>query len=473
MNKKEFVLKAVAAKQDIFTAVNDEIWGYAEAGMKEYKSAEYMEKVMREQGFEVESGVSGIPTAFVASYGSGKPVIAFLGEYDALPGLSQEGGCPVQKELEAGAYGHGCGHNTLGAAAMAATTAVKAYMEENKCSGTVRFYGCPGEEYGSAKAFMARDGRFDDVDACFTWHPGSINNVWLGSSLANISVFFSFKGKTSHAASTPHLGRSALDACELMSMGVNYLREHVIPEARMHYAYVDVGGIAPNVVQDHAKVHYFIRAPRVSQMMDIYARVIDVARGAALMSGTEMEVHIHEGLSDYVPNVELTTVMYKALEEIGAPKFDDKDRAFAAEISKSFSKDQLDNFKATYKAADNLQALIEKGEKLCTVIMPFTKESSPTGGSTDVGDASYCAPTAQITIATEAMATPGHTWQVTSQSKSSLAHKGMVTAAETMALAALYAMDDEEMLKRAKAELLKSNSGGYVCPMPKEIMPTL
>ena len=473
MDQKAFVCKAIEAKQELYDRIADQIWQYAEAGMKEYQSAEYLEQQARELGFTVETGQAGIPTAFVASYGSGHPVIAFLGEYDALPGLSQKAACPVKDELVPGAYGHGCGHNCLGTASLAAAAAVMEYMKETGFQGTVRYYGCPGEEYGSAKAFMARDGYFDDVDACFTWHPGTTNNAWLSSSLANLSVFFKFKGRTSHAASTPHLGRSALDARELMSMGVNYLREHIIPEARVHYAYVDVGGIAPNVVQDHAAVHYFIRAPRVYQMMEIYDRVCDVARGAALMTGTQLEIQIHEGLSDYVPNGPLTKVLYKALQEVGAPQFDDADRQLAAEIRKSLTEDQLQSFQEKYAGVPEMQELIEKGAVLCDIVLPYTLASSPMGGSTDVGDASYCAPTAQINVATEALATPGHTWQVTAQSCSSIAHKGTIKAAEAMALGAIYAMEDPELLKEAKAELLKSNGGAYQCPMPKEIKPTL
>ncbi len=473
MERKRFIDEAVEKKQAFFNDVSDKVWGYAEAGMKEYRSAEYMEEAMRKQGFEVKTDISGIPTAFIATAGSGKPIIGFLGEYDALPGLSQEAGCPVKTELEAGAYGHGCGHNILGAAAMAAATALKDYLEENHLPGTVRFYGCPGEEYGSAKAFMARDHQFDDVDACFTWHPGTTNNVWLCGSLANISVFFTFKGKTSHAAATPFLGRSALDACELMSVGVNYLREHIIPEARVHYAYVDVGGIAPNVVQDHAGVHYFIRAPRVSQMMEIYERVQDIARGAALMTGTELTVKIHEGLSDYIPNEALTKVLFRALQEVGAPRFDEEDRRLAAEIRKTLSAEQLESYRNTYAPVEEMQRMIEGGAVLCEEILPYDKACSPMGGSTDVGDTSYCTPTAQISVATEALATPGHTWQITAQSKSSIAYKGLAVAAKAMALGAVYAMEDAEVLKAAKAELVKKTGGTYHCPMPDEIQPTL
>lgn len=473
MDKKEFVRQAVEAKQQLFNQVSDQIWQFAEAGMKEYKSAEYLEKVAQDQGFSVETGVAGIPTAFIASYGSGKPVIAFLGEFDALPGLSQKAACPVHDELVPGAYGHGCGHNCLGAAALAAASAVKEYMAQHNVSGTVRYYGCPGEEYGSAKAFMARDGFFDDVDACFTWHPGDVNRAWLNSSLANLSVFFRFKGRTAHAAAAPHLGRSALDSCELMSMGVNYLREHIIPEARVHYAYVDAGGKAPNVVQDHAAVHYFIRAPKVAQMMEIYERICDVARGAALMAGTELEIQIHEGLSDYIPNIPLTKVMQKALEEVGAPNFDEEDKKLAAAIRETLTPDQLNAVKARYASCPELMKRIEEGAVLCDIVMPYQENGPAMSGSTDVGDASYCAPTAQINMATEALGTPGHTWQVTAQSCSSIAHKGNEKAAQVMALAALYAMEDAELLEQAREYLLKSNGGGYRCPMPADLKPTL
>ena len=320
---------------------------------------------------------------------------------------------------------------------------------------------------------MARDGFFDDVDACFTWHPGDVNRAWVSSSLANLSVFFRFKGRTAHAAAAPHLGRSALDSCELMSMGVNYLREHIIPEARVHYAYVDVGGKAPNVVQDHAAVHYFIRAPKVAQMMEIYERICDVARGAALMAGTQLEIQIHEGLSDYIPNIPLTKVMQKALEEVGAPVFDEEDKKLAAAIRESLTPDQLNAVKARYANIPELVQRIEEGAVLCDIVVPYQEVGGAMSGSTDVGDASYCAPTAQINMATEALGTPGHTWQVTAQSCSSIAHKGNEKAAQVMALAALYAMEDADLLKEAREYLLKSNGGGYKCPMPADLKPTL
>ena len=274
-------------------------------------------------------GVGGMPTAFKAVYGSGKPVIGFLAEYDALPELSQEGGCTMRKKAAGdNPDGHGCGHNLLGAGAMAAALAVKAYIEEHPEAGTVILFGCPSEEKGDGKAIMAREGVFDGVDAAFTWHPGDKNAIWSESTLANVSVFFNFKGVTSHAAAAPELGRSALDAAELMSVGVNYLREHIISDARVHYAYRDVGGIAPNVVQGHSRVHYFIRAPKSWQVKEIYKRVVDVAEGAAKMTGTEMTYELYAGLSDYIPNHVLSEVLHESMEEIGAPKYDEADFAW-------------------------------------------------------------------------------------------------------------------------------------------------
>ena len=318
MNRKEFVLNAVSRKQDLVVEVSDRIFDFAETGFHEFETAKLYQQVLEKEGFAVEMGIAGMPTAFKATYGNGKPVVGFLAEYDALPELSQVGGCTERKPVcGENPDGHGCGHNLLGAGTLAAALAVKAYLEENPGKGTVILFGCPSEEKGNGKTIMARDGIFEGVDAALTWHPDTANAVWTTSSLANVSVFFNFKGVTSHAAAAPELGRSALDAAELMSVGVNYLREHIISDARIHYAYRDVGGIAPNVVQGHSRVHYFIRAPKSWQVQEIYKRVIDVAEGAAKMTGTEMTYELYAGLSDFIPNHVLSEVLYEALEEVG------------------------------------------------------------------------------------------------------------------------------------------------------------
>lgn len=275
----------IEKKRQKLTALSEEIWRYAEVGFQEFRSAQALERCLEDEGFTLEKGVAGIPTAFVARYGSGKPVIGFLGEYDALFDLSQQPGNPQRALFENGTAGHGCGHNELGVGALASALAVKEYMQEQGLAGTVVYYGCPSEEDGSGKMHMAKEGVFDELDGAFTWHPSSKNAVDGCSSLACIGVLYRFHGRATHAAGQPHLGRSALDACELMNVGANYLREHMIPEARIHYAYRDAGGGAPNVVQDHAALYYFIRAPKVSQAVELRERVDNCAKGAALMTG--------------------------------------------------------------------------------------------------------------------------------------------------------------------------------------------
>ena len=470
MDKKNFISQYIEENQNIFTDAADTVWNLAEAGMKELKSAQCLEEALKKGGFNVKSGLAEIPTAFVGEWGSGKPIIGFLGEFDALPGLSQKPGCTVKDPLTAenGSYGHGCGHHLLGAGALGAAFALKAYFEEYKLPGTVRYYGCPGEEYGSGKTFMARDGQFDDLDACFTWHPSDNNHVVKGGSLACYSIFFKFYGKTAHAAGAPHLGRSALDACELMNVGCNYLREHIIPEARLHYAYREVGGIAPNVVQDKAELHYFVRAPRVADMMDIVDRVKDIAKGAALMTGTTVECVTHEALSDYVPNKVLSDIMQQAMLELGTPVYNESDKAEIAQFAAIITEEERSNSQKNWKEFSDEPVTGPICDKIA--MLNNTKGMS---GSTDVGDASYCAPTAQCNTATNVFGTPGHTWQYTAQGTTGFAHKGMLYAAKVMALSAVMAMENPKTLLKAKEELVANTDGGYKCPLPPEVKPTL
>ena len=473
MSKKDIVSQLVDKYRDDIVKINDTVWEYAEPGMKEYKTAAFYEDFFKEKGFNVKSALADMPTAFIAEWGEGAPVVGFLGEFDALPTLSQKAACAVKTPIVEGAYGHGCGHNSLGAGAAGAALAFRDYLEENGLKGTVRFYGCPGEEYGSGKVFMARAGLYDDLDVCLTWHPGKFNRVSTTSSLANISVMFSFRGVSAHAAGNPHLGRSALDAVELMNVGVNYLREHIIPEARVHYAYVNAGGIAPNVVHDFAKIHYFIRAPKMYQAQEIFERVKDVAEGAAKMTGTTHTVELKEAIFDYNPNRTLEKVMQEAFEEIGAPKFDQADFDLAKEFRKSFTKGDLEDVKSSLINSGMDPDLISEDDVLHTGVLPYVPLNKAMPGSTDVGDASYCAPTAQIGVVTEALGTPGHSWQVTAQSRSSIAYKGTITAAKVMALAAVKAAFDPEVLKKAKEELIKSTGGKYVSAVPPEIKPNV
>lgn len=324
----------VSAKADTTVALAREIWGYAELSYEETKSAAALIAALKQEGFTIEEGIADIPTAFTATFtsGSGKPVVGFLAEYDALSGLSQKAGCPVQEAVQEGGAGHGCGHNLLGAGCYAAAVALKDYLIKEKKDGTVIFFGCPAEEGAGSKQFIARAGYFDNVDFAYTWHPETVNEVGSRGSVAIMGANFTFDGIAAHAGGEPHLGRSALDAVELMNVGCNYLREHMIDAARIHYAYSDPGGTAPNVVQSHAVIKYEVRAPKVSQVQELFTRVVDVARGAALMTGTKMKYEITMAFSDYVPNRTLGAVVDQCMRELGAPEWTEPDYRLAAEF---------------------------------------------------------------------------------------------------------------------------------------------
>lgn len=472
MAANEKIINLVDSKKEFFSDVSDKVWSTPELGFLEFKSAKTLMDALKEQGFKVENNLAGIETAFKGTYGSGKPVIGFLGEYDALPSLSQKAGLGEKDPVEAGANGHGCGHNALGTGSLAAATALKDYMEENKLPGTVVYFGCPAEESGCGKTFMARDGVFDDVDIAITWHPGSTNAVMGISSLANRIALFHFKGKTSHAAASPHLGRSALDAAELMNVGVNFLREHIIDSARIHYAFQDVGGNAPNVVQDRATVLYYVRAPKTEQVMEIFPRVVKCAEGAAHMTETELTVEIKTALSDYIPNDVVSQVLSDCMQELGPIEFSDESKDIADKVFASLTPDDIKSGAVSlsqYMPAE--QAAKEVYDKLITKPFPYKRLPICLPGSTDVGDVSYVVPTGQITAVTGVIGTPGHSWQQTSQAGSVLAHEGLIYAAKVMALAGLKFIENPELVDKAKEELNKATGGVYNCPIPKDVKP--
>lgn len=461
-------------KASLIEEINEKIWHYAEVGLEETKSASLYKTLLEKEDFHFESGVAGMPTAFIATYGEGKPVIGILAEYDALPQLSQAAGTPEHSPIEIGGHGHGCGHNSLGAGAFGAALAVKEFIKENNASGTVKLFGCPSEEKDNGKTFMAREGYFDDVDCAFTWHPGDRNLTMGIRTLANISVIFSFEGKTAHAAAAPHLGRSALDSVELMNVGVNYLREHVIPEARLHYAYVDTGGKAPNVVQGSASIHYYIRAPKVHQVLDIFERVKDIAKGAALMSGTKTAFKIYSGISDYVPNITLSKVLQESLEDYGVTPYDDEDYDLAKSFYNTLTKEekatvvgQLSHIYGKEQASEMVEKPLHNG------ILPLYISEEAMPGSTDVGDVSYVTPTAQLSAATVCFGTPFHTWQMTAQGNTNAALKGVKTAAGAMATAAIKVLQNPKIAEEAQAELQRETNGEYICPIPDDVSPNL
>jgi aminobenzoyl-glutamate utilization protein B len=448
-------------KREKLIEVSNQIWEYAETGFEEFKSAKLLCQTLAEEGFEVEQGVANIETAFIGSFGSGKPVIAFLGEFDALTGLSQNGGIAQPNPQQIGGNGHGCGHNLLGTGSLAAAIALRDYMQENNITGTVRYYGCPGEEIGGGKTFMAREGIFNDVDIALSWHPGTTNNIMSVATLACYEVYFKFKGKSAHAAASPHLGRSALDAVELMNIGVNYLREHIIPEARVHYAITNTGGSSPNVVQAEAEVLYFVRAPRVSQTDDIYQRICDIARGAALMTGTEVDIDLASALSNVIPNTTLEQVMYDNFVKLGTPSYTDAELHFAEAIRETLSEEE--------KKMDVQRNQKLAGKAIADVIDPFMSDAFM-AGSTDVGDVSWIVPTAQCMTACEPLGTPLHTWQIVATGTTSLAHKGMLHAGKILAATALDILQQPELIEQAQAELVDRRAGEvYTSPLPSDV----
>ena len=476
MNKAE-AIRVIDEKQALLDDVNDSIWEYAETAFQEFKSMDKLCEALEQEGFKVEKGVGDIPTAFTGTYGHGKPVIGLLGEFDALSGLSQVGGCPEKKALVPGGAGHGCGHNCLGTASLAAAIAVKNYLEHNlQVSGTVIYFGCPGEEGGSGKAFMAREGVFKDLDAAITWHPSSTNNVTSGSSLANYQVKYRFYGTSAHAAGDPHLGRSALDAVELMNVGVQFLREHMIDEARVHYAILDAGGYSPNVVQPYAEVLYLIRSPKNSQVEELYQRVNKIAQGAALMTETRMEMEFIKGCSNTIPNNVLEAQLYKNFKEIGVPKYTPEEHEFARQIIAHYEAgpNAMDGAAGTTKAwvKELAEYQAEHGVSLNDFLLSLQSYDKACAGSTDVGDVSWNCPTAQIHVVTTAAKTPGHSWQFTSCNRTSIAHKGVNCAGKVMGATVIDLIENPEIIKKANEEFLERLEGEtYKCPIPAGIKP--
>ncbi len=468
MQNVEPVWNFVDAKREAFEALSDRVWGMPELGFQETRSAAEHAAMLESEGFRVTTGIAGIPTAVVGEAGEDGPVIAILGEFDALPGLSQEAGIAEHRPTEPNGSGHACGHNLLGSGAMLAATAVKDWLAANGVKGRVRYYGCPAEENGAGKLFMVRAGAFADVDIALSWHPAPFAAVSKPVSLANVSMDFVFSGRASHAAAAPHLGRSALDAVELMNVGVNYMREHMPSDARIHYALLDGGGVAPNVVQARARVRYIIRARELSELHPLIARVRKIADGAALMTETSVVSKVLGGMSNLLANTPLEKALHDNLQRLGPPQFDDADREFAKDIQATLRDDDI------VSAFRRFGLPVRREVSLCDVIAPLDAPAAPMMGSTDVGDVSWVVPTAQIRGATHAIGTPGHSWQITAQGKTPAAHKGMVHAAKVMAATAVDALSDPALLERAKAEFReRTRDNPYVCPVDDDVEPSL
>jgi aminobenzoyl-glutamate utilization protein B len=427
---EEAVLKDLNTNTQKYGDIAHEIWELAEMGYLEEKSAALLQNTLAEAGFSIEKGIAGIPTAFKAEFGSGYPVIAVLGEYDALPGLSQQA-IPEKKSANKAA-GHACGHHLFGTASTAAAIAVKDWLTSNKIQGTIRFYGCPAEEGGSGKVYMVREGVFNDVDVALHWHPGAQNAASAGAALANKSAKFRFHGISAHAAGAPERGRSALDGVEAMNAMVNMMREHIPQDARIHYVITD-GGKAPNVVPDFAEVYYYARHGKRDIVIDIFDRIVKAAEGAALGTGTTMDYEMIGGTHELLPNLTLQKVMYDNLIKVGGVTYTEEEKAFAEKISKTLGAETL-----KLATAENIQ--------------PY-KEEARAYGSTDVGDVSFTVPTAGLGTATWVPGTPAHSWQAVAAGGTSIGTKGMMVAAKTLTLTAIDIFKNPETVKKAKAEL--------------------
>lgn len=414
-----------------FGDIAHQIWEFAELGYQETKSASLLQQTLKAEGFQIDEGVAQIPTAFVASYGSGKPVIAILGEYDALPGISQQA-IPEKKALVEGGSGHACGHHLFGTGSAAAAIAVKEWLKSTGNEGTIRLYGTPAEEGGAGKVYMVRAGLFDDVDVVLHWHPSSGNGADAASSLANKSAKFRFYGAASHAASAPERGRSALDGVEAMNYMVNLMREHVPMEARLHYV-ITRGGEAPNVVPAFAEVFYYTRHPEMAEVRSLFERVVQAAEGAALGTGTTMEYEVIHGIFNVLPNEALSRVMHKNLSQVGGVTYNEKEKVFAEKIM------------TTYETDKTLESATE--------IQPFRVIERGRGGSTDVGDVSWAVPTAGLRTATWVPGTSAHSWQAVAAGGTSIGTKGMMVAAETMALTAIELFQSPDVITSAWEEL--------------------
>jgi len=468
-SEKEYAISWIDNNRARIVEISDKIWSFAELGLVEYKSSSLLINELKKHGFRVKRGVAGMPTAFIASYGESKPIIAVLGEYDALPGLSQKK-IPRKEPLEPGKPGHGCGHNIYGASGIAAAIAARYAMEKYGVKGTVRFYGCPAEENLSGKVFMVRDGYFRDVDAVIGHHPGTMNGANLKSSLALNSVKFHFYGKSAHAGGSPDQGRSALDAVELMNVGVNFLREHVIQDARIHYI-IDSGGDQPNIVPDYARSWYYVRAPEREQVEFIYEWVLDIAEGAAKMTRTRVKYEFIGGLYNMIPNRVLSETVVKNMRVIGPPKYSDEEIEFAEEIAKSIPPEmKIEALRRSKRPG--WEKLIDK--LIDDEIPDPWGEGEVSHGSTDVADVSWQAPTVEFSTAAWILGTPAHSWQAVAQSGVGLGHKSLIFAAKTAAATIIDLMTNEDLLKSAKKEYEERLRGRkYKSPIPPDMKPPL
>lgn len=437
---RQAALASLDANYDRYTQVAKQIWDWAEVGYQETRSSALLQEQLRAAGFQIEAGVAGMPTAFVASFGQGKPVIAILAEFDALPGITQDA-VPVRQVIQTKDASHACGHHLFGTGSTAAAIAVKEWLTRSGRSGTVRLYGSPAEEGGAGKVYLVRAGWFKDVDAALHWHAGSENDASPGSSLANKSAKFRFHGVSAHAAGAPERGRSALDGVEAMDNMVNMLREHVPEDTRIHYV-ITSGGSAPNVVPDFAEVFYYVRHPDPADVGKIFDRVVKAAEGAAMGTGTTVDYEVIHGIYALLPNEALARVMDKNLRQVGGVTYSPEERAFAEKIRGTFGEDA-----PPVASAAEVQPFVRRGAE---------------GGSTDVADVSWVVPTTGLNTATWVPGTAAHSWQAVAAGGTSIGMKGMLVAAKTLTLTAIDLFSDPKLIADAKGEYQRAVGPNFV-----------
>ncbi len=442
ISNKDAVTRSVDSRRTEMVAMSDKIWAYAETALKERQSAKLLADYAESQGFKVERGVAGMPTAFIASYGSGRPIVGILGEYDALPGISQKSQ-PTKEPLVAGTAGHGCGHNLFGVASLASAISIKELIEQGKLRGTIRFYGTPAEEAVGGKIYMARDGLFNDLDVCFDWHPGTDIQSGTQSSRAMVDFIVEFKGKAAHAAADPWNGRSAVDGLEAFTDGVNMLREHVKPTVRMHYAIV-AGGDVPNVVPEYAKIWMWIRDSRRDGVQSVFERVKEIAKGAAIIAGVESIVSVISGDYEVLVNRTGAEAMQKNLEQLGPIIYTEEENIFAKKIQD-----------VSQVPATGLDGKIYP-------IIPTNED--PSGGSSDVGDVSWIVPEIRLRVTTGAKGAPWHAWAEVACAGMSIGHKGMMFAAKAMGMTMVDVFENEQLRKDVRAEFEQRRNGHVFKP---------
>lgn len=448
-------LSRIDERADVFYNISDTLWDQAETYFAEYEASKLITGVLEAEGFTVTRGLAGLPTAFKASYGNGAPHLGILAEYDALPGMSQVACVAEKRSIPGKDTAHGCGHNLFAGGSVAAAFAVKAYIEKTG-KGTITLFGCPGEEGAGGKVFMARDGVFDGTDAVVSWHPECMYMVRTRPALATVEVDYAFEGIAAHAGAAPHRGRSALDAVELMNVGCNFLREHMELTSRIHYAILDAGGTAPNQVQSHAVVRYLIRATDTDGVRELHERVDRIARGAALMTDTTVNIQVTSAFSNLITIPTLQEVANAAMHDIPVPAASREELAYGRALQKTFSLTAEQAARPPYAT------------KVLDPAPPVAH-----GGSTDTADVSWVCPTVQMHIGTTVVGTPGHSWQNVSQNRGSYAKKAMLYAGKAVASTLIRLLEDPKLIEKAKAEHHNKTGGKYICPLPKDVKPEI